>query len=1261
MKENTKTPRISFLYFSAVILNLRGILSFFLICGAVSSDASIETSADGITITRETARIRFVKKTCNIDQVTVLGSSLGDVPSPNIVYRDAHGMVYEQNHATDGQLTVQENESYIVIDATCHPKTRDGRTGGRLELRYKIRKADGLIRVSFSLGGDIKIGKLTAVHTIANIDANGIDKLYFMAPMKYRPMESHYVVCPPGTKKHYLSEKLNFACFYSGRIGFEIEQADYANTAIAADHEGYMRLESAGDRHLASLIFINQPAGAEFEVGDDYSAEYLFSFLPYHKPRPWDELFGGGLTDFIDINDLKGDIRVLANLGFTAVVPPGMYQLPNEPWRHQWYSDFIEECHRNGIKTILYYNLWNAYMKQIVESGLYPADGIKRDVQRHWPGQEIVPENYLTTAGDKRLPMCINAPEMKKFRLNQTFQIIDNYDLDGLFFDQSELRVCHNPLHGCSEKGRLTAAYADFYQQVREHLDAKGKQLGRDMLIVPHLWDRAGASVTSLADAVTPGEEGGFPSDAAFEFAYSSMCTGIHSLYLHNHIQCASIRTPKLYARALARCATVYPTYARSGWQEDVGVTSEELALWGKYMHPLRIFRASESDLHHPDDDNFSAFCRFEDDGITPVIYSRPDEMLLVIANEGSLKKKGDLHLSSGTLGLTGRDFILFDTLNFDNRELRAGDDNGLKLSINWPAADDARILLLKRRPDRPALIWHDVVTWRQASSWDGTELAITLSGVPDSTSRLVVYCADAGRPGRIEGGDMESYETVGRLASVAIGYDAKGKATLSLAFGSQSVELTDGDLSKRYEAARSIVARMLRSDYTKADLQELRTSLNTIRNLAHSAGRRRDEILGFAADAERILNVYQLLKEPLVTVLANEISKKNLVQAEWLVSGPFDNTRGSGAAIARRGCLGSNGVEFRARYRFVDRQAPAGTRFPLLDNDGWGGPTIHCKIEDDGRYLIYVYNTHREGGSNFFLPPGTENDYHVYKVSMDGHHMRFFLDGREQASIVDPRLITNLVFGIDDRQPPASSIETDWIKISYPEGHTESYDFDDGTIDEAKWERRWTGEIAVENGAVRLATTPRACSGFDEPYPPETSIDLTADYAGYENRKVRWRNVKGYFIDFAKLYRPQWGPRGYFGDGIEGDDMVAYALTYIHSPKAGRAWLETFTADGIKIWLNDREVLNRHEHLGQEFSEINHYKVAVDLLQGENKLLIKVDEIHYQLQRSQWKLMLKVTDGDGNRRTDISYGVPAVEPAAPAHDFYYRVLEHEE
>lgn len=143
-----------------------------------------------------------------------------------------------------------------------------------------------------------------------------------------------------------------------------------------------------------------------------------------------------------------------------------------------------------------------------------------------------------------------------------------------------------------------------------------------------------------------------------------------------------------------------------------------------------------------------------------------------------------------------------------------------------------------------------------------------------------------------------------------------------------------------------------------------------------------------------------------------------------------------------------------------------------------------------------------------------------------------------------------------------------------------------------------------------------REMKGFDVAYPPETEIDLAAEYEGLKGT-VRWEryssdNTKGVF-DLAKLTAPHKG-------------AVDYAFREFVSEREQPVEFRLATQNAWKLWLNGELLFAREEyHRGIRFDQ---YVISGRLKSGRNTLLLKVCQNEMEQDWAQtWQFQFRVCD----------------------------------
>jgi len=115
---------------------------------------------------------------------------------------------------------------------------------------------------------------------------------------------------------------------------------------------------------------------------------------------------------------------------------------------------------------------------------------------------------------------------------------------------------------------------------------------------------------------------------------------------------------------------------------------------------------------------------------------------------------------------------------------------------------------------------------------------------------------------------------------------------------------------------------------------------------------------------------------------------------------------------------------------------------------------------------------------------------------------------------------------------------------------------------------------------------------GLKRPLEPEKDgFDAKANYRG-DGRICRWKRAAGPRIDFRNEL------------DIEGA-AIGYAYCEILSTRAGWVRLGLASADGIKVWINDRVV---HENAAQRRIREDDDEALVWLERGRNRVFVKVD-----------------------------------------------------
>ena len=107
--------------------------------------------------------------------------------------------------------------------------------------------------------------------------------------------------------------------------------------------------------------------------------------------------------------------------------------------------------------------------------------------------------------------------------------------------------------------------------------------------------------------------------------------------------------------------------------------------------------------------------------------------------------------------------------------------------------------------------------------------------------------------------------------------------------------------------------------------------------------------------------------------------------------------------------------------------------------------------------------------------------------------------------------------------------------------------------------------------------------------------IDLAKTYRGAEDQQIGWtleETPPSGYMSLWRKYRPY-------------EMVVAYALTYIYSPKKQTIPFLFGTDDGSKVFLNGKEI---YRYLGVRIAEPDQERISLNLKKGWNTLLLKIE-----------------------------------------------------
>lgn len=135
---------------------------------------------------------------------------------------------------------------------------------------------------------------------------------------------------------------------------------------------------------------------------------------------------------------------------------------------------------------------------------------------------------------------------------------------------------------------------------------------------------------------------------------------------------------------------------------------------------------------------------------------------------------------------------------------------------------------------------------------------------------------------------------------------------------------------------------------------------------------------------------------------------------------------------------------------------------------------------------------------------------------------------------------------------------------------------------------------------------------GFKPSFIDEPTIDLNAIYT-VENRNIQWHphetlDIGGVF-DLITLIAPT-------------ENAVAFAYSEIEVAEGGKAQIRTGSDDGIRVWVNGEQVLEKDVDRG---ADIDQDIADIVLNSGTNKILVQITQ-----RSGGWGFVLRLTDPNG-------------------------------
>lgn len=159
--------------------------------------------------------------------------------------------------------------------------------------------------------------------------------------------------------------------------------------------------------------------------------------------------------------------------------------------------------------------------------------------------------------------------------------------------------------------------------------------------------------------------------------------------------------------------------------------------------------------------------------------------------------------------------------------------------------------------------------------------------------------------------------------------------------------------------------------------------------------------------------------------------------------------------------------------------------------------------------------------------------------------------------------------------------------------------------------------------------------SGFKAVFPPESKMDLAAEYTGQGGAAIRWkRHTAADELGLVNLAQAI----------AQVKEAVGYAYTELDSPRDQEAELRCGADDNCTVWLNGQRVFGRDQWLNG--TRFDRFRAAVKLQKGKNTVLVKVCQGPQHKDPAvpnNWSLQLRFCDATG-AGVGLKTMLPAVE-----------------
>ena len=695
--------------------------------------ADVRETVHSIEVERETWSMLFDKKTAGVKSAVVRGRKLDKgLALADVMAVDGKSKKFFRSCATDGTLSVKEDNLHVYLDGAFTPRSRDGKAFPvRFEIRYDIYKSCGLVAVWIkAIDGKAKILELGAIHTLGRTPE----------PLKYFQhsnnsldgkrsvvgscADSELIEYKDGV---YYETKFGAALWSDGAIGLQaiplpetylntppkggvpdtpIPQPGQAPLAAATDvndprysPDRFMVVAVKNNASYLDFVFMRRTESEELAAG--YEMGWTFSVLPFRwlRPRP--------VMHSAVLHPLSWHPGVERQYAPKDVVESAVRKTAADG--ADLMAHFLTH-NAGGVDGMLMPDnktiLWCRQASEIVRSyGLICQESFihwiglsESQMQREQllTGEELaVLRNLAGTPADvDGIPCDSNARGYRGYILGGAAIAAKELGVRGIYFD---LGYVYGSLPGNPSQ---IEGNVKLMEELRLLLDSYGESIA----ITWH----TGGQVTpaeSLADFTLPGE----PLTGAGQYfltpgqnaiAYNSLLIGSNVVpwEMGNAYQTDK---PEVWKQFLANgnCSAYI-----GGHSTNVATKANMV----RYLYPLKIFDVERSALHSWQDADFSNYVETNNATCMVNAYVRKGETLLTACLPPLQGGKVKLLLNASALRLTTSDVLVYNTVQDKAQVLQVEDGRIAVGPVDLTKEPAIFYVTELKDPKSPLIFWHD-------------------------------------------------------------------------------------------------------------------------------------------------------------------------------------------------------------------------------------------------------------------------------------------------------------------------------------------------------------------------------------------------------------------------------------------------------------------------------------------------------------------------------------------------------------------------